>query len=122
MATERLPGERIIRDADLNYPWADWFNGRLWELRPGIDFKDPIATFRQRCYRANRRITGNMCRLRTKYSAKTGVFLLQAFQQNDLGDWEPVSYAPPAGQDLPAPSAPPVQPDGWTPEPPHPPR
>jgi hypothetical protein len=127
MATERLPGERIVRDADLNYPWVDWFNGSLWELRPGFDFKDPIATFRQRCYRANRRITGNTCQLRTKYRKKAGIFYLQLFQRDDLGDWVPVNYDPaPAlprtGQDRPAPSAPPAQPDGWTPAPPHLPR
>lgn len=119
--------DRIVRDSDFDYPWIDWFNGHCWELKLGEDFHDDVRTFRQRCYRANRRITGNLCQLRTKFNKKTGVFRLQLFQRDEHGNWEPVSYAPPPSpprtdQAPPAPSEPQAEPDGWTPAPPHRPR
>lgn len=127
MATASPHGtDRIVRDIDFDYPWIDWFNGQVWALRPGEDFTDSIATFRQRCYRANRRITGKQLRLRTKFDKKIGAFLLQAFQRNDDGTWVPVSYAPAQApqttQAPPAPSEPPAALDAWTPAPPHQPR
>ena len=29
-----------------NYPWDEWFDGSVWELTPGEDFKGKPATFR----------------------------------------------------------------------------
>ena len=29
-----------------NYPWDEWFDGSVWELTPGDDFKGRPATFR----------------------------------------------------------------------------
>jgi hypothetical protein len=28
------------------YPWDEWFDGSVWELTPGQDFKGKPATFR----------------------------------------------------------------------------
>jgi hypothetical protein len=28
------------------YPWDEWFDGSVWELTPGDDFKGKPATFR----------------------------------------------------------------------------
>jgi hypothetical protein len=28
------------------YPWDEWFDGSVWELTPGEDFKGKAATFR----------------------------------------------------------------------------
>lgn len=132
MATDQGPRKQIIRDDDFNYPWIDWLNGHLWELVPGQDFQESVPTFRARAYRAMKRVTISGDRVRTKFNKKTGVLYLQAFTFQ-AGQWVPIDYnmgiiqppAPPAdrtGQDHSAPSAPPVQPDGWTPEPPHQPR
>jgi hypothetical protein len=32
--------------AQSQYPWDEWFNGSVWELVPGEDFKGRPATFR----------------------------------------------------------------------------
>jgi hypothetical protein len=42
---------RKIRDfpdppAQTMYPWDEWFDGSVWELTPGEDFKGRPATFR----------------------------------------------------------------------------
>jgi hypothetical protein len=29
-----------------NYPWDEWFDGSVWELMPGEDFKGRPVTFR----------------------------------------------------------------------------
>ena len=29
-----------------NYPWDEWFDGSVWELTPGEDFKGKPSTFR----------------------------------------------------------------------------
>jgi hypothetical protein len=29
-----------------NYPWDEWFDGSVWQLTPGEDFKGKPATFR----------------------------------------------------------------------------
>jgi hypothetical protein len=42
--------QRIERFPDApvqsNYPWDEWFDGSVWELTPGEDFKGKPATFR----------------------------------------------------------------------------
>src|SRR6188472_2551521 len=42
--------QRIDRFPDApvqsNYPWDEWFDGSVWELTPGEDFKGKPATFR----------------------------------------------------------------------------
>lgn len=37
------------------YPWADWFNGNVWKLKPGEDFDVDLTSFRSAVYMAAKR-------------------------------------------------------------------
>jgi len=34
------------------YPWASWFDGKVWELTPGTDFDCNVDSMRQQAYQA----------------------------------------------------------------------
>lgn len=39
------------RHGNTRYPWADWFDGRVWKLKQGEDFPGQVRAFRERFYR-----------------------------------------------------------------------
>lgn len=40
---------------DGKYNWADWGNGKVWELEEGVDFDTKISSIRQTAAKAARR-------------------------------------------------------------------
>lgn len=44
-------GEQVGRKT---YPWHKWFDGRIWELRQGKDFKPKALGFAQQAYTKGR--------------------------------------------------------------------
>ena len=55
MATEIDEFEFAGRGRKARYPWGDWFNGRIWVLRPGEDFAGAPRAFRTTIYGAAKR-------------------------------------------------------------------
>lgn len=43
-----------------HYPWAQWLDGRTWELVRGVDFDCAPASFQRNAYRAARRRGGGL--------------------------------------------------------------
>ncbi len=35
-----------VIEAQSTYPWDEWLDGSIWELKPGVDFKGRSTTFR----------------------------------------------------------------------------
>lgn len=59
------------------YPWDDWFDGDIWELREGTDFNTPLAGFRATTYGQAKRYGK---RVRTS-NPKEGVLVIQAYEE-----------------------------------------
>lgn len=41
---DKMPKSRAARPC--LYPWQDWFDGRIWKLTKGTDFKHEATAFR----------------------------------------------------------------------------
>jgi len=62
-----------------NYPWDDWFDGRIWELEPGTDFDGP-ATGLERVIRTSANRRGIKVRIRID----EGNVVVQRHEDGDL--------------------------------------
>lgn len=53
---------KVIDNSELpyrgRYPWHLWFNGELWELTRGLDFRCTLNAFQVNAYRTARRKGG----------------------------------------------------------------
>lgn len=58
-----------VQRGDGKYPWSDWTDGNIWELKRGDDFDSSLASMRQTCKKvADRR--GLKLETRTRKDAR----------------------------------------------------
>jgi hypothetical protein len=60
-----------------SYPWDDWFDGRIWQLEPKIDFDGP-ATSLERVIRT----TANRRGIKVRIRIDSGNIIVQRHEEN----------------------------------------
>jgi hypothetical protein len=76
------------------YPWEEWFDGSVWELTPGEDFKGRPATFRSSAIAQAARRNG-MVRTRKITRPDGAERLYLQFHRDDVHHEQHHSDAPP---------------------------
>ena len=80
--------EQLSADTDFNslwsrrgrspaYPWSDWFNGRIWKLTKGVDFKVDLKNFRDQCYA---RASTQGLKVHTTFKGSSDTIYIQAYK------------------------------------------
>lgn len=66
------------RISDATYPYSKWFDGGIWKIKHGVDFKVPARNMRINLYAAAERRG-----LRVRTTLKNDEIVLQAYPWDD---------------------------------------